>query len=103
MPINSSSANENGKRPLNHISNGTDAAEDHTERMTRSGELPGTDVVSGSSSSITPQVHEASGYQWTRAEDAPGYSWSNKKAQDEYNRAWDGLVHKDLVDKSKNS
>lgn len=41
------------------------------------------------------KTHDRSGYTWSREEDAPGYAWLNKKALDEYHRAWDSLVHKD--------
>lgn len=42
-----------------------------------------------------------SGYQFSRVEDEPGYAWLNKKAQDEYQRAWDQLSHKDAMVKSE--
>lgn len=98
MTISSSSsgANANGKRPLNHISNGVDTAEEDAERLARAGvsSRPGS---SDASATFTPQVHAKSGYTWDRPEDAPGYGWSNKKAQDEYNRAWEHVVHKQLA------
>lgn len=30
------------------------------------------------------RTHQASGFQWQRAEDEPGYGWLNKKAVDEF-------------------
>lgn len=47
------------------------------------------------------KTHERGGYTWTRAEDEPGYSWLNKKATDEYTRAWEALQHKDAMVKSE--
>lgn len=38
----------------------------------------------------------SSGYKWSAKEDEPGYSWGSKKAQDEYKRAADQMVHKDF-------
>lgn len=46
------------------------------------------------------KTHESSGYTYNRAEDEPGYGWLNKKAQDEFARAWEGLQHKDSMIKS---
>lgn len=40
-------------------------------------------------------VHVSTGYRWSRDEDAPGYAWRNKKAVEEYNRAWEQLVDRD--------
>ena len=47
------------------------------------------------------KTHERSGYTWGREEDAPGYAWMNKKALDEFHRAWDSLVHKDFMVKGE--
>lgn len=74
-------ANSNGKRPHGALTNG--AEEDEVENMPNAGK--------------PVKTHNGSGYRWTRAEDEPGYSWSNKKAFDEMNKAWDGLVHKDAM------
>ena len=38
------------------------------------------------------QVDEATGYKWSRDEDAPGYSWNNRRAQDEELRTIDHFV-----------
>ena len=43
------------------------------------------------------RTHAASGYSWSREEDAPGYGWLNKKALDEGARAWEGMVHRELM------
>jgi hypothetical protein len=48
-------------------------------------------------SNAPTQTHASSGYRWTRAEDEPGYAWTNKKAFDEMGRAWEGLAHRDVV------
>ncbi|KAK1075030.1 hypothetical protein LTR48_009283, partial [Friedmanniomyces endolithicus] len=46
---------------------------------------------------FAPKIHQQSGYTWEKLEDEPGYAWLNKKAQDERQRAWEGMVHKDCV------
>ena len=43
------------------------------------------------------QQHKPTGYTWDREEDAPGYSWKNKKAQEDYARSWDNIVGKDQM------
>lgn len=50
---------------------------------------------------LPTKTHQPSGYTWSRAEDEPGYSWQNKKAMDEANRAWDSLQHKESMIKSE--
>ena len=80
-------ANANGKRPINTISNGADDAE----------ELAAMQANGKTRQEFPTKTHERSGYSWNRAEDEPGYAWLNKKALDEYHRAWDGLVHKDSM------
>jgi hypothetical protein len=75
-------ANSNGKRPHGALQNG--AEEDET--------LPNV-----GRSNAPVQTHAGSGYRWTRAEDEPGYGWTNKKALDEAGRAWDTLAHKDIA------
>ena len=81
-------ANANGKRPLSTLdSNGDNLSV-----------LAGQKAGAPTTTSIeTSQVktHEGSGYSWTRAEDEPGWSWMNKRAQDDANRAWESLVMKD--------
>ncbi|KAM0722965.1 hypothetical protein Q7P37_001163 [Cladosporium fusiforme] len=80
-------ANSNGKRPHGALTNGGE--EDEVENMPNAG------------SNKPVKTHNASGYRWARAEDEPGYSWSNKKAFDEMNKAWDNLVHKDAMVKGR--
>lgn len=81
-------ANSNGKRPLQTISNGLDE------------ELPGAGTASTANAERLVDHPAAKtvvgGYSYTRAEDAPGWSWLNKKALDEYHRAVDGLVHQEI-------
>lgn len=50
---------------------------------------------------VPTQTHSSSGYRWSRAEDEPGYAWSNKKALDEMARALDALAHKDAAVKGE--
>ncbi|KAF2094855.1 hypothetical protein NA57DRAFT_45542 [Rhizodiscina lignyota] len=47
------------------------------------------------------QVHKQSGYMWEREEDAPGYAWKNKKAQEDFHRSWENIVGKDHMIGSK--
>lgn len=59
--------------------------------------------ASGSTSKpdhITTKTH-TSGYAWSKVEDEPGYTWTNKKAQDECKRATDSMVHKDYMIRGK--
>jgi hypothetical protein len=88
MPTSASGAhlaNSNGKRPHGSLSNGADEDE-AVETMPNAGR-----------SNAPAQTHASSGYRWTRAEDEPGYAWTNKKAFDEMGRAWEGLAHRDVV------
>ena len=89
-------ANANGKRPINTISNGADETDD----MQAAGSALGSSGGSGAGKAraeFATKTHQQSGYQWNRAEDEPGYAWLNKKALDEYHRAFDGLVHRDYM------
>jgi len=84
-------ANSNGKRPHGALLNGGEEDE-AVETMPNAGR-----------SNAPVQTHKDSGYQWSRAEDEPGYAWRNKKAIDEMGRALDGLVHKDLAVRGKST
>lgn len=98
MPTSASGsaiANANGKRPLNTISNGADDAD---EILAMQIGANGAGIGKGVTKQEFPtKTHERSGYQWNRAEDEPGYAWLNKKALDEYHRAFDSLVHKESM------
>ncbi|KAI5369693.1 hypothetical protein Slin15195_G005680 [Septoria linicola] len=82
-------ANSNGKRPLQ-------TGADDMEELQNMGNANGKAKVEPSF-----KTHESSGYTYNKAEDEPGYAWLNKKAQDESNRAWDGLQHKDHMVKGR--
>ena len=45
----------------------------------------------------TPQMDPRSGYTWEREEDAPGYAWKSKRAQDEYMKARDMIVNESVM------
>ena len=47
--------------------------------------------------SVKQMVDQKTGYTWTNEEDAPGYIWQNRKAQEEAARAWNGIVDKDQM------
>lgn len=96
MPSSSgASANANGKRPLKEV-NGLEGDDEELD-IARSNNA----AMPPKKADLPPQTHQASGYTWTRAEDEPGYSWLNKKAQDEAQRAWDGMVHREHMVKGK--
>jgi len=87
VPLPSASvrrANANGKRPLSTIDGNGDAP-------------PAPRSAQVSSTTEPPQIktHEPSGYSWVKPEDEPGWAWKNKRAVDEANRAYDGLLMKD--------
>ena len=115
MPTSASGAtlaNANGKRPINTISNGAEDAdvEEMAAMQPPNNQSSGTTTLPSITSSNAGNVgkmrqqqefptktHQASGYSWNKAEDEPGHAWLNKKALDEYHRAWDALVHKDSM------
>jgi hypothetical protein len=84
-------AKSNGKRPIQTISDGDDEEED------------GTSIGSDASSkpSSFPTETHPSGYTWTEREQEPGYAWTSEKAQDEYKRAADQMVHKESAVKAE--
>ncbi|KJY01554.1 hypothetical protein TI39_contig287g00026 [Zymoseptoria brevis] len=86
----SSIANSNGKRPIQTIMNGMDDQEELAAM-----------VNSKARQEFPTRTHKETGYSWSRAEDEPGHTWTNKKAHDEYNRAWDNMVHKDNAIRNK--
>ncbi|KAK5120972.1 hypothetical protein LTR85_005756 [Meristemomyces frigidus] len=100
MPAATTSANANGKRPIQTISNGTEEDDD----VIVMGGGPATANGGGKArqQDNPAKTHAASGYTWARAEDEPGYAWGNKKASDEMYRAWDReVVHKDCMIKGR--
>ncbi|TKA65194.1 hypothetical protein B0A55_09853 [Friedmanniomyces simplex] len=93
-------ANSNGKRPLNTISNGGD--EDPNAVIDLTAAAPTIQLGNGKARAaggqdFAPKTHQPSGYTWDKHEDEPRYAWMSKKAQDERQRAREGLVHKDSV------
>lgn len=58
-------------------------------------------MTNGKARADGPVKTTSSGYQYSRPEDEPGYSWMNKKAEDEAMRAWDSMAHKDSMVKGK--
>ncbi|KAI7195295.1 hypothetical protein KC363_g1659 [Hortaea werneckii] len=100
----SDTSNANGKRPLRDISNsmqGEDEDDDDVIAMSVGGRSANTSASKPKSAEFPPRTHQASGYTWTREEDSPGFSWSNKKAMDEAQRAWDGLAHREAMVKNR--
>ncbi|KAK4634913.1 hypothetical protein CLAFUW4_02141 [Fulvia fulva] len=83
-------ANSNGKRPIQTISNGNDDMDELAA------------MANGKARQDMPvRTHQASGFQWQRAEDEPGYGWLNKKAVDEFSRVAETLQHKDSMIKNR--
>ena len=76
-----SGANVNGKRPIESIEHVADGQ-------------GGVSLSAAIPTDAQVKTHAATGYSWNRPEDEPGYLWKNKKAQDDFNRAWDSLVDK---------
>lgn len=74
-----SNVNENGKRPLslNPAATSNDSGMTHTDPET--------------------------GYQWSRAEDQPGYEWKNQRAREDEMRALDQVVDKGSQIKSESA
>ncbi|KAF1357027.1 hypothetical protein BDV97DRAFT_23813 [Delphinella strobiligena] len=94
-----SGANVNGKRPLESVDGSTTAMNSTTTPVVQStagNGNAGNSLGSAQTHPPQPKVHQPSGYSWTKPEDAPGYSWQNRKAQEEASRAWEqGIVNKD--------
>ncbi|KAK0906898.1 hypothetical protein LTR02_005732 [Friedmanniomyces endolithicus] len=100
MPTSAPGANSNGKRPLNIISNGAEEDGNAANDLTGAATTPHSSTGKGRAAGgpdFAPKIHQQSGYTWEKLEDEPGYAWLNKKAQDERQRAFDGMVHKDCV------
>lgn len=72
-----SNVNENGKRPLslNPASNSNEATATHQDPET--------------------------GYQWSKAEDQPGFEWKNQRAREDEMRALDQIIDKGSQIKSE--
>lgn len=47
------------------------------------------------------QTDPQTGYQWTFAEDAPGFEWKGNRAREDELRAWETIVDKGAMIKSK--
>ncbi|KAF1956148.1 hypothetical protein CC80DRAFT_472817 [Byssothecium circinans] len=47
------------------------------------------------------QTDPATGYQWTKQEDRPGFEWMNARAREEADRAWESIVDKASQIKTK--
>ena len=82
-------SNANGKRPLNTISTEADEVEWLATNAAAAG--------AAKTKELPLKTHAGSGYTWRRPEDEPGFGWGNKKAVDEGQRAWEGVVHKDCM------
>lgn len=66
---------------------------------------PSTAVTAASATAgaATGTVHTdpASGYQWTKAEDQPGYEWKNTRAREDESKALDIIIDKNSQIKSE--
>ncbi|KAF2761822.1 hypothetical protein EJ05DRAFT_482651 [Pseudovirgaria hyperparasitica] len=62
-------------------------------------------IVEGKNEAATkaskPIGRSSSGYEWSRPEDEPGWTWMNRKAAEEYYRAMDQIVDKEYMIKSE--
>lgn len=75
-----SNVNENGKRPLSLN--------------------PALTASTANETGITHTDPET-GYQWTRAEDQPGFEWKNQRAREDEMRALDNIIDKGSQIKSE--
>lgn len=102
MPQHISRANTNARRdplltatPLDKLpSYGNNSNGENLDAMSTS---QATNGATPTPTTEIKQTHQATGYTWTRDEDAPSYGWRNKKAIEDYHRAMDLVVDKDRV------
>ncbi|KAK4997953.1 hypothetical protein LTR66_002730 [Elasticomyces elasticus] len=96
----SSMANENGKRPLDPVD---PMSQPKQQQLANGKSDPNTNAVGSLTTTGNERAngeakvhqHAKSGYTWTNEEDAPGYSWSNKRAVEEAHKSWDTTVGKE--------
>ena len=85
----SNTNNNRAAAALDIVSNSTVAA------TATNGSTTKASMVTGVTGQL--KVHEPTGYQWVRPEDEPGYTWRNRKAQEEAMKALDQIVDKDKM------
>ncbi|KAL1306859.1 hypothetical protein AAFC00_005511 [Neodothiora populina] len=98
VALAASGANANGKRPRDLLDTSTEESSMTIQANGVRTDVAGSDQTPASTlaHSLPPKVHAASGYSYTCPEDAPGYAWQNRKAQEEAGRSWEqGVVNKD--------
>ncbi|KAF4309162.1 hypothetical protein GTA08_BOTSDO03318 [Botryosphaeria dothidea] len=100
--------NENGKRVLPTGLNfgggggGGGGSSSSSNRIVPSGDASVEGMLDGGSGKrALSGVHAASGYRWEREAEAPGWSWKNKKAQEEWIKAEEGLVERERMVKDR--
>ena len=100
-----SGANVNGKRPLDSLDAQGDAMAAAAAGLGSDGLGAAPPAVGAGGEGGRPtkvHTHAESGYSWSKIEDAPGWSWQNRKALDEAQRAWEtGVVGKDRTVKGQ--
>ena len=75
-----SNVNENGKRPLS---------------------LNQASTVSTANESGVTHTDPETGYQWSKAEEQPGFEWKNQRAREDEMRALDNIIDKGSMIKSE--
>lgn len=93
--------NENGKRILPTGLN-FGGGSSSSNRIVPSGDASVEGMLDGGSGKrALSGVHAASGYRWEREAEAPGWSWKNKKAQEDWIKAEEGLVERERMVKGR--
>ena len=95
------SINANGKRTLETNGAAMDTSGAPSHSTNGAANLSPTVATNAQRQASGAQVDPSTGYTWTNEEDAPGYSWLNKKTQDDAGRAWEQIVDKNRSIASK--
>lgn len=95
------SLNANGKRVHSKSALGSIPIEG--EEVAASGALSAGVPASAVTTEVEgkPIGKANSGYEWSKAEDEPGFKWKNKKAVEEYHRAMEQVVDRNLMVKGE--
>ncbi|KAF2154610.1 hypothetical protein K461DRAFT_291536 [Myriangium duriaei CBS 260.36] len=87
--------NANGKRPASTLDNNSETSQPTSRPPAASRGVSTMDGQQDNHSPRQTKVHEASGYTWSRQEDEPGWGWRNKRAVEDAERAWNGVLNKE--------
>lgn len=101
--VQSTSANINGKRPLSTLepSFSSNESSNAITTTTSTANDAGSRVENQQSEEQSinidkdVKIHHKSGYTWSKSEDEPGYTFMNKRALEESERAWSCVLGKE--------